>query len=124
MKYTLDLRHIGFAFFTLVVTISFSGLIMEWLEFSLGPQQNRTLSHMVLIPLVSAGFFYQRRTQICSQPRYSLFWGAFPVLVGILALYLASRDRLEQNDYLCLMMFSIVAIWTGGFISFYGLSAL
>lgn len=119
----IELRNIGFSIFTLVLTISLSAVILEWIEFSLNIGPGRNFSHMVLIPFVSAFLFYQRREQIFCRPRYSLFRGTLPILVGMLSLYLASSDRLNPNDHLCLMMFSIVAIWTGGFILFYGNSA-
>lgn len=45
------------------------------------------------------------------------------MLVGALFFSLASGDRFDANDRLSLMMFSIVVIWTGGFVLFYGISA-
>jgi len=124
VKHTIELRNIGFAIFTLVVASAFFVVILEWIEFALNTESGRNFSHMILVPFVSAFVFYQKRKQILSRPRYSLFGGTIPILVGVLTLYLASSDRLDQNDRLCFMMFSIVAIWTGGFILFYGLSAL
>ncbi len=124
VKRPIELRSIGFAFFTLVFMISLSAVILEWIEFSLNTGPGRNFSHMVLIPFVSGFLFYQRRDQIFSRPRYSLFGGIIPILVGVIFFYLASGDRFNVNDRLSLMMFSTVVIWTGGFILFYGLSAL
>jgi len=123
VKHAIELKNIGFAVFTLVVTVSLSRVILEWVEFSLNTGPGRNFSHMVLIPFVSGFLFYQRRDQILSRPRYSLFWGTLPISVGAIFLYLASGDRLNPNDQLSLMMFSIGVIWTGGFILFYGISA-
>jgi len=124
LRYRIELRNTGFSIFTLALTISLAAVILEWIEFSLNIGPGRNFSHMVLIPFLSAFLFYQRREQIFCRPRYSLFWGTLPILVAAITLSLASSDQLDQNDHLCLMMFSLVTIWTGGFIIFYGVSAL
>ena len=79
-------------------------------------------SHFFLIPVVSLYFMFMDRKDISLKTSFS-FGVALPVVATGLLLYWigkGSHAGFNQNDYLSLMMFSLVLCINGGFIGFYG----
>lgn len=82
--------------------------------------------YITVIPLVSIYFFYLKRREIFSRREYSLKAGVSIIVLGVFG-YFIGRNRestLNQNDFLSIVSFSIVVVWIGGFLLFYGLQAL
>lgn len=87
-------------------------------ELYLLSRNSELYSHTVLIPFISAYFFWIRRRAIfIDNAGYS--WSGIPVVIAALLLYLAAyfyETALGRNDYLSLAVFSAVLFWTGGAI--------
>jgi len=83
-------------------------------------------SHIMLIPLVSAYFFYKDRKGIFFANGHSYALGLVFLLAGIF-LYELGRsfgNNLNKNDYTSLMVFATLIFWVGGFIFSYGWDTL
>lgn len=93
--------------------------------FALGSEQ---YSHILLIPLVTVFLLYQERRTIFGNPsardraRGGTAIGA-GLLLHALYLYLATGGRWSLNDRISLATFSVVLVWLGLFLTFYGRQA-
>jgi exosortase len=119
---TLTRRNVLYAVFSLVVLVGWSGLLVELITFSF---RNAHASHILLIPFVTATLIYVNRREIFSTVRYSVPAGAIMMAAGVM-LFIAgriARPTLIQLDYLALMSSSVVVLWLGGFLLFYGAEA-
>ena len=116
-------RVILFFLFSLgILILSYSSLI-ELVGLSL---QNNHYSHIPLIPVISGCFLYVRRRKIFADTHYSYGIGIMVVIIGSL-LYLIGETRgikLNQNDYMSLMIFSVLILLTGAFLFCFGFKAL
>lgn len=122
MKY-LTSRNILFLIISLIVGIIYYVPLYELLILSL--YKSELYSHIVIIPLVSAYFFYIKKKEIFSGEGYSYIIGIVIIILGSL-LYLGGltqTDTLNQNDYLSFLIFSVVITWFGVVIFFYGVKA-
>jgi len=84
--------------------------------------QNELYSHFLLIPVVSLFFLWVSRKSIFDEVSFSLKTGVPIALVGILFLGIGviNHLKLNQNDYLSLMMFALLACILGIFLGFFG----
>ena len=84
--------------------------------------ESELYSHFLLIPVVSLFFLWVNRKAIFERVSYS-FKAGFPiVLAGILIFGIGESNyfQLNQNDYLSLMMFAMLACILGIFLVFFG----
>jgi len=84
--------------------------------------RNDSYSHILLIPIVTAWFFFAERKRIQADPQYSWKIGA-PIIAAGLAAYVFAlwhKEWLGPNDFASLSTAaSIVVLW-GGFVLIYG----
>ncbi len=84
---------------------------------------NELFSHVPLIPLVSIYLIIAGRKRVFTRPGF--WWAGGGAVAGLgLALALAGsatlRSGLAANDLLSFLIFSLVIVWIGGFLMFYG----
>jgi len=83
-------------------------------------------SHVILIPLFSIAIIYLKRKDVFLQVKYAPAAGAAVVLTGLM-LFLAGRvhqQGLENYDYLSLCTSGFVLWLIGGFVGFFGRTAI
>jgi len=119
-------RNIYFFLFSIVsLTIFWEHLgILTSLSLLRG-HAGELYSHFLLIPVISAYFFWIQRREIWKDYQYCLGIGVAVIAGGALCYLLGIRYRsvLNNNDYLSLVMLGTVIWFMGGFILFYGLKA-
>jgi len=116
----LNSRNHLFLFFSIITLIAFYQPLRMLFVRSLHDPVN---DYILVIPIVSAFFFYVNRNEIFSNKEYSFRAGIGIIILGV-AIYLTGFSRensLNQNDYLSVITLSIVIIWMGGFALFHGL---
>lgn len=79
-------------------------------------------SHFLLIPVVSLFFLWINRKTVFEEVSYGFKAGVPIVLAGILIFGIGKSNyfTLNQNDYLSLMMFALLACVIGAFLLFFG----
>ena len=79
-------------------------------------------SHFLLIPVVSLFFLWVNHKSIFDKVSYAFKAGAPIVLAGLLIFGIGKSDyfKLNQNDYLSLMMFGLLVCIIGIFLLFFG----
>jgi exosortase len=84
--------------------------------------ESELYSHFLLIPVVSLFFMWVNRKTISSEVSYSFKAGVPIVLAGILIFGIGKSNyfQLNQNDYLSLMMFAMLACILGIFLASFG----
>jgi exosortase len=110
----------------LLLSIGAVGMIYTPLRDLLAnPTRSEYYSHILLIPLVSGFFLYIGRKEIFSNLKYSYSTGIPLIIIGVLLYVLgwSKGQNLNQNDYASLMTFSVILLWVGAFILFYGTQA-
>jgi len=78
-------------------------------------------SHILLIPFISAYLIYVRRKRLPNDYESCIGWASFTVLFGLTALGVGlaggAAQRLSHNDYLALMVVSLLCfVLTGAFL--------
>jgi exosortase len=120
-------RNFQFAAFSFVVLLLFGYSLKEFFSFSELKQilHYRGKDYLLSLPLISAYFFYKKRTSIFSNVGYSVYIGSLIVLAGF-ALYATGKEwqtQFTQNDYLSVMVLSALTTWIGGFNFLFGFQA-
>jgi len=114
----MNKRNIIFTVFSAALVLLFSSHLQQLILFSFNHEH---YSHLVLIPFVSLYLFWLNRSNIFSKVQYSARAGAGLLVAGmVLCLTGASWGHLSPNDYHSLMMSSFLILFTGGFVSCYG----
>ena len=116
-------RNLFLFFFSITTLLVFYGPLKLLLVRSF---HDELYDYIIIIPLVSAYFFYIKRKEIFSDQEYSVQAGTGIIVFGIL-LYLigvGQENRFNQSDYLSLVIFSSIVFWIGGFTLFNGLKTL
>lgn len=112
-------RNYLFLIFNIIIfTISYPSIK----DLAISSFHNELYSHIIIIPVISGYFVYLRRQEIFLNSGYSFSTGAIIIMFGSM-LYLIGMNQgnsLSQNDYLSLLTLSMVIIWIGGFVLFYG----
>jgi len=87
--------------------------------------QHEHYSHIILIPLVSASLFLLERRRIFAHVEPARRVGLSVLFAGGVLYWLGQGHSASasQNDQLSTAIFSMVVIWTGGFVLCYGLYA-
>ena len=98
--------------------------ILGLIRFALDPA-NTAASQIVLIPFISATLIYWDRKNIFRCVRHSLVPGATAIVFGFALLIGGSTlgARLAEDDHLALVASSLIILWLGGFLFFYGTDA-
>jgi len=115
-------KHAAFAAFVAVSVLVFWRTVTALVAYSLSQESS---SHIILIPFVSIYLLYIERKQIFASPRMSVRPAVGLLCAGII-VYLFAIWRVYPeggNDLLPAATFSLVLIWAGGFILFYGIQA-
>ena len=116
---TLNLRNLYFLGSVILVLVIFYNPVTQLAALSF---QSELYSHFFLIPVVSLYFMYMNRKAIFIETSYSLKTGVPIILAGILIFGIGKSNyfQLNQNDYLSLMMFAMLACILGIFLGFFG----
>jgi len=89
--------------------------------------QSEQYSHILLIPIVSLFLLYQERDRLVANVKRDRAWGGATIGTGLLLhvfyLYVAAEGRWSLNDRISLATFSLVVVWLGLFLLFYGRQA-
>jgi exosortase len=115
-------RHLGFALFVAISAFAFHGTLKALIAYSL---RDPSSSHIILIPLISLFLLYTERMRIFQSARTNTLSGFGLVLCGAILFWLANRGYFSTggNWPLSVEALSIVIIWVGGFLLFYGVTA-
>jgi len=101
-----------------------AGTIRDVIGFSLD-LRNKHASQILLVPFISAALIWWNRKVVFQSTRWSVLF-ALPLLFFGGMLLTAGKifgGRLGENDYLTVMASSLVVLWLGGFLLFYGPSS-
>src|ERR1051326_9060219 len=101
---TLQNRHITFGLFSVVLIAFAFQPIRELIAFALD-LGNKHLSHIVLIPFISATLIFQSRKATIAVVRTSVFPDVALMVIGAIFLVAgrAYAAQITKNDYLSLM---------------------
>jgi len=86
---------------------------------------NTHASQIILIPFITAKLIHLNRKKIFQTVDYSIIPGMLLMVLGV-GLLIAGTTigaHLNKGDHLALMTSSIVVLWLGGFLFFYGPAA-
>jgi exosortase len=116
-------KHGAFVAFIAISSIIFYKTLATLAKFSLHDDSS---SQIILIPLITFFLLYAERKRIFSITGKSIGSGAAGALGGMILYWLASRGPFPQegNWPLSLETFSIILIWSSGFLFCYGFVAL
>ncbi len=117
-------RDAFFVIFSLFLVLSSVDSIRALMRFALDVD-NTPASQIILVPFISATLFYLDRKKFFQSVRYSALAGTLVVVLGA-ALLIVGRvwgTHLMEGDRLAVMTASIVLMWIGGFLFFYGFAA-
>jgi len=120
----LSFRNKVFVCFSLCLLFLLAKPVRELIEFALD-SANTASSQIVLIPFISAILIYLNRKTIFQRVRYSVLSGTAVSVLGFGLLIGGNTlgKRLADDDRLALAASSIVILWLGGFLFFYGTDA-
>ena len=115
-------RNFLFISFSALTLLIFYFPLREVLRLAL---YERLYAHMMLVPFVSAYFFFLKRKRISLAMNYSFKAGIILSLIGILLFWVEKKNGLglSQSSHLSLAVLSALIFWIGGFILFYGVRA-
>jgi exosortase len=116
---TLKTKMIAFAaiiFFSVLLNLA---LFRQLLQFSL---KNDFSSHVLLIPLMSAGLIFCRRANIYSDIHFSIVGGGIIAIIGATLLTWLNWGSigLSVSDTLSAKALAIVILWIGLFLLIFG----
>jgi exosortase len=114
-----NLRNLWFFGSLILVLAIFHNPLIQLASLSF---ESELYSHFLLIPVVSLFFLWVNRKTIFSEVSYAFKAGVPIISAGILIFGIGKSDvvRLNQNDYLSLMMFALLACILGIFLLFFG----
>ena len=118
---TLSRRDVYFIAFSFVLFTFMAKPILAVVEFALDTE-NKHASQIVLIPFITAALLFMNRKNIFKSVRYVPLPGVATIMLGI-AIFVAGNMRSAnfiEGDYLALMTLSLLVMWLGGFLLFYG----
>src|SRR5512143_571278 len=109
-----------FLLFNAVFAAAFFGPLRDLAQTS---WRSEYYTYIPFIPFISAYLLFMDRQRIFLQRESSSAPGLLAAGIGLI-LILAGRHRealFHHNDYLALMTFSMILVWTGGFTFCYGI---
>jgi exosortase len=119
----MNKRYILFGIFGVVTLAIYAVPLRELFRQSF---RSELYSHIVIIPLVSGYFFYEKREKVDSIRERSFWLGGMLIAVALLLFLVGKSEtmKLSRNDSLSVAVFSAWLFWTGGFLFFIGPHAL
>jgi exosortase len=120
----LSVRNKFFLLFSVLLLITMSGTLRALFAYAIDTEHTHA-SQIVLIPFITAALIYLNRKNIFRTLHYSVV-PAVPVLILGVGLLIAGKTvgaGLKEGDYLALMTSSIVVLWLGLFLLFFGTTA-
>ncbi|HEX4996901.1 MAG TPA: exosortase/archaeosortase family protein [Terriglobia bacterium] len=86
---------------------------------------NTNASHILLIPFISGALLYSSRERIFAAPRLAAGPGLLLAGIGMISLVSAATwgKTLTEGNQLSWMAASMVGLWLGGFLFFFGAAA-
>lgn len=117
------LRIIFFLLFSCIICLIYFSPVKDLLDLSI---HGLTYSHVLLIPLISGYFIYADRKKVFKNITYNPIPGIVIIAIGVTLYFLGKTysSLLGRNDFLSIMTLSALLLWSGGFISFFGLSCI
>jgi exosortase len=115
-----ETRHwLAFGIGMAISIVVFHGAVGELIRFGL---ENDDASHILLIPLISAGLIFMEREKIFQKSTYDVGVGAvFLVLAaGLYALMRHASGGWSPNDRMAAYSLTLVLCWTGIFVGCFG----
>jgi exosortase len=115
-------KHAAFTAFVAISILVFWKTLSSLLAYSLSRESS---SHIIVIPFVSLYLLYTDRTRIFASMRTSIGLAIGLICAGV-AVYSFATWRVSPQDgngLLPAATFSLVLIWLGGFLLFYGTRA-
>jgi exosortase len=115
----LNLRNLYFLGSIILVLVIFYSPLTQLTALSF---ESELYSHFLLIPVVSLFFLWVNRKSIFDETSFSIKTGVPIILTGILIFGIGKSNyfKLNQNDYLSLMMFAMLVCILGIFLAFFG----
>jgi len=120
----LSSRTLLFMLSALLVPALMAGPLWALMNYALN-RENTHASQIVLIPFISAALIYMNRQNIFRSVHYSVVPAAVLLISGLLLLIAGKTVGvgLKENDHLALVAASVVFLWLGCFLLFYGTTA-
>jgi len=108
----------------LLVPALMAGPLWALMNYALN-RENTHASQIVLIPFISAALIYMNRQNIFRSVHFSVVPAAVLLISGLLLLIAGKTVGvgLKENDHLALVAASVVFLWLGCFLLFYGTTA-
>src|SRR5262245_55343848 len=121
---TLQRRHALFVLGSLLLIAVKWHVIRELIRYA-WDFENTNASQVFLIPFVSGALIYWNRDSIFRDVRFGPWAGVSIMMLGLVLpiAVRASGAPLRMGDDLSLTVASVLAVWVGGFLLFYGPSA-
>ena len=116
-------RHLIFVVFIAMSCLVFYKTVSELVRYSLQDDSN---SHVILIPVIAFFLIWLERSRIFSVIASAPVPGIGLTFAGLLLFWLSSRLSPQQPGSwsFSLQIFSILVLWSGGFLLCYGFEAL
>ena len=113
-----------FTLSVLFVTAMMASPLSSLMNYALN-RENTHASQIVLIPFISAALIYMNRKNIFRSVHFSVVPAAVLLISGLLLLIAGKTVGvgLKENDHLALVAASVVFLWLGCFLLFYGTTA-
>jgi exosortase len=119
---TLVKRHCLFGAYCLGVALLYGEVLGALFRYS---QRDTSASHLVLIPFISAALVYQARQTVFSAVQSAVAAGGCLIAAGggLFFAVALSRSSGHADAWIFLTVMSLVVVWVGGFLAFYGYRA-
>jgi exosortase len=116
-------KHAFFVGFVLISSLAFYTTLATLVRYSLN---DRSSSHIILIPFVSFFLLYVERQKIFSISTTSIAPGIGLAILGLVLYLLAVRGSIptEGNWSLSAQTTALILLWVAGFLLFYGTAAM
>ena len=118
-------RNLYFVLYSLLLFAVMAGPIRAVIRYAMDTD-NTHASQIVLIPFISAGLIYLNHKKIFSNVKYAVLPALAPIIAGVALFILGKTIGVQlqyEGDQLAFMAGSLVVLWVGGFLLFYGTAA-
>jgi exosortase len=113
-------RTMGFVAYAALVAITCAPVLAALYRHSMSDE---TASHLVLMPVLSIGLMLLNRQKLFEAVTTSVIPGLVVAGAGISVLGLSLGQPLTEKSSLVPAVAGIIALWTGGFVLFFGARA-
>jgi len=122
---SVSMRTRLFVVFSLVLFAGTSGVLRSLIAYA-SDWDNNNASQVLMIPLITGTLIYFSRKRIFARVQYDVLPGALLMIAGGALMALGRTRGLnlkDEGDQLAFSVFSILLVWWGGFVLFYGVRA-